>query len=168
MENKNNKQRDLVPYIIILVVIVLLRTYIITPIIVNGSSMDPTLKDNDIMILNKIGYKFFDIKRFDIVVVKESNEKLIKRIIGLPGDKVTIKNNKLYINDKYVEQDFLSKDIEDTDFTSDVIPDNCYFVMGDNRDDSLDSRVLGCFSKDDIIGKASLVIFPFNRSGVKK
>lgn len=161
--------KDIYPYIIILIIVILVKSYLITPVQVNGDSMYNTLYDNDIMILNKIGYKFDNIKRFDIVVIDYNDKYLIKRVIGLPGEKVKIADNKLYINDEYVEEYFLDTSVITDDYElNGVIPEGYYFVMGDNREISLDSRRLGVFSKDQIEGKATLTIFPFTRFGFKK
>ena len=167
------KIKEISIYLLIIVMVILIRTFIITPVRVNGTSMDPTLKNGEIMILNKIKYNNKDIKRFDIVVVKMDKELLIKRVIGLPNEEVKYVDNKLYINNEYVEETFLNEGVYTTNFSlSDInlekIPENCYFVMGDNREISLDSRTFGCFSKDKILGSANLVLFPFTKLGYKK
>lgn len=168
---KKETKKELISYAIIIIVIILIRTFIVTPVRVNGTSMDTTLKNGEIMILNKLKYKFKDIKRFDIVVVDYKGEKLIKRIIGLPGETLKYENSILYINDEEVEEYFKNQetlDFDIKDLNYDVIPDNCYMVLGDNRRDSLDSRYLGCIDKKDIIGSANLVLYPFNSFGIKK
>ncbi len=168
---KKETKKELISYAIIIIVIILIRTFIVTPVRVNGTSMDTTLKNGEIMILNKLKYKFKDIKRFDIVVVDYKGEKLIKRIIGLPGETLKYENSILYINDEEVEEYFKNQetlDFDIKDLNYDVIPDNCYIVLGDNRRDSLDSRYLGCIDKKDIIGSANLVLYPFNSFGIKK
>ena len=157
--------KEYLPYIIVIILVLLIKFFVVSPIRVNGSSMYSTLHDGDIMILNIIDYKFNDIERFDIVVVKEKNELIIKRVIALPGEKVTYKDNKLYINDKLV------KDKYGNGFTNNFnykIPKGTYFVLGDNRENSMDSRVFGPFKRKDIIGKTNLIIFPFNRYGKKE
>lgn len=126
--------------------------------------MDPTLNDKDIMLLDEISYRFSDIERFDIVVVKEEDEYLIKRVIGLPGETVEYKNDKLYIDGKYVKEDFKHK--ETFDFSTTLGKDE-YFIMGDNRTNSTDSRVFGPISRDKIMGKTSLTILPISRFGNK-
>ena len=88
------------PYVLILIVVLCIRLYVVCPIRVNGSSMYSTLHDGDIMILNIIGYRTQGLKRFDIVVVDDGSEPIVKRVIGLPGEEVSYKNNKLYINGK--------------------------------------------------------------------
>lgn len=163
----NKKVKEILSYVIVVIIVLLIKQFIITPIKVNGTSMNDTLYNKDIMILDKISYRFKSIKRFDIVVVKKNQEYLIKRVIGLPGDKVEYKDNKLYINDEEIEENFKHK--ETTDYLlEDTIPDGYYFVVGDNRGDSLDSRIIGLIKEDEIIGKTSLVIFPFKRIGIKK
>ena len=154
-----------VPYIVVILFVILVKMYIVTPIRVNGSSMDDTLNNGDIMILNIINYRFNDIKRFDIVVVDEEHEPLIKRIIGLPGESIEYKDNKLYVNGKFVEDKFGTYETDDFYYN---VPDGEYFVLGDNRTNSMDSRVFGSFKKKQIKGKTKLTIFPFNRFGNKE
>lgn len=161
------KYKEILSYIIIIVVVLLIKHFIITPIKVNGDSMNNTLKDKDIMILDKISYRFQEIKRFDIVVIKKGNDYLIKRIIGMPGETVEYKNNKLYINGKNIDEKFIHEKTIDF-IMEEKIPDDCYFVVGDNRPVSNDSRYIGVINKKDILGKTSLIIFPFSRFGIKK
>ncbi len=161
------KVKNLLGYVIVIVVVLLIKFFIVTPVRVNQTSMNNTLYDKDIMLLDKISYRFKDIERFDIVVIKKDKEYLIKRVIGLPLENVEYKDNKLYINDKIVEENFLHKDTSDYKL-EEVIPDGYYFVVGDNRPESLDSRYFGLIKKNEILGKTNLVIFPFNRFGIKK
>lgn len=168
---KKENKKDIISTVIIIAIIILIRTFIITPVKVNGDSMDSTLKDKEVMILSKIDYLFNDIKRFDIVVIKYGDEHIIKRVIGLPGEILEYKNNTLYINGKIVKEKYLNEKTEDFNIASlnyNTIPNNCYIVLGDNRDVSYDSRYIGCIDKDDILGSANLVIFPFNNIGYKK
>ena len=157
--------KELVPYVIIVFVVVLLRAFIITPVRVNGDSMNQTLKDGEILLLEKYDKNF---ERFDIVVLKYNDEKLVKRIIGMPGENVQYLNNILYINGEKVSEEFLTEETYDFDLKVlgyDKIPENYYFVVGDNRSNSLDSRLIGLISKEDIEGKAIFRIFPFNKFG---
>ena len=163
----NDKLKEVIEFILIIIIVFLIKYFVITPIRVNQSSMNNTLYDKDIMILNKISYRFVDIKRFDIVVIKKDDEYLIKRVIGLPGELIEYKDNKLYVNDKLVDENFLHKKTDDYKLDK-KIPEKYYFVVGDNRPDSLDSRYFGLVKKDEILGKTSLVIFPFNHFGIKK
>lgn len=155
------------PYIIIVIVVALIRTFIITPVQVEGMSMYSTLDDKEILLLKKYD-KSYD--RFDVVVFNYNNTKLIKRVVGLPGDTVKYKDNKLYINGKYIKEEFLKNNQETYDFSLEdlgyeTLPDGYYFVMGDNRTNSTDSRVIGLVSAEDIEGTTNFVIFPLNKFG---
>lgn len=131
--------------------------------------MSPTLKDGEVLILNKFKYRFSDIKREDIISLKYADTKyLIKRVIGLPGEKVEIINNKLYINGMEYVEEYLSKELNYQDFKlSDlnytVIPEDMYLVLGDNRENSLDSRKIGLIKKEDIEGKIAFRFWPINK-----
>ena len=161
--------KEIMSYVLIIIIVLLIKKYIFTPIRVNGESMYPTLKHNDIMILNEIGYYINGLERFDIVVVNTNGEKIIKRVIGLPGDRVEYNNNKLYVNDEEIEEDFSHADTLDfsvnDDLGYDVIPDDYYFVVGDNRINSIDSRIIGLVNKKQILGKTNFVVYPFSRFG---
>ncbi|MBR2679114.1 MAG: signal peptidase I [Bacilli bacterium] len=166
-ENSKMKKfiKEYLPYILVIILVVLIKRYIVSPVKVNGTSMIDTLHHGDIMILNSSAYYFNDIERFDIVVVDEGKEYIIKRVIGLPGETVEYRNNKLYINGKFVKDNYASKKTDDFKYK---VGKNSYFVLGDNRTNSMDSRVFGAFKKNKIIGKTSLIVFPFNRFGTKK
>ncbi len=168
MEKKKDTTFEYLIYILLIFAVILIRTFVVTPVRVNGSSMYSTLHDGEIMLLNKISYKFNNIKRFDIVVVKTSDDKIIKRVIGLPGETLKIENNILYIDGQEVKEPFLNEDTADFDIRDigyTKIPDDYYFVMGDNRDNSKDSRMIGPVKRKQIIGKANLVIYPFKNKG---
>lgn len=161
MEKKN----DILSYVIIILVVVLVRTFIITPVRVVGSSMNKTLKEGEILLLEKIDKKY---KRYDIVVIKENNERIIKRIIGMPGESVKIVEGVIYINGESIEDKYASSytgDFSLDKFDLDVIPEDSYFVLGDNRIVSKDSRLLGPINKKKIQGKAIYRIWPFNKFG---
>ncbi len=164
--------KDIFPYVLIIILVVLIRTFIVTPAQVDGSSMKPTLNDNNLVILNKLDYRLNDIKRFDVVVVDIKTEKIIKRVIGLPGDTVSYKNKTLYINGKKVEENFThtndTRDFKLGDIGYQKIPGDKYFVVGDNRNNSMDSRIIGLVDKDQILGSVSFRFFPFNKIGKVK
>ena len=101
--------KTVMSYLLIIVCVILIRIFFIDPVRVDGGSMDTTLANGQIMILNKIVYKRNDIKRFDIVVIDEGNKAIIKRVIGLPGETVEYKDNKLYINGKETEDPYQQK-----------------------------------------------------------
>ena len=155
-------------YVYIIVIVLLFRTFIATPAVVDGESMVPTLKDNNLVIISKITYVVKDINRFDIVVIKneEDNDKIIKRVIGLPNEKIVYKDNVLYINDKIVTSDEIK--FEDTNDFEAETGDNEYFVLGDNRDISKDSRYLGNFKRSVILGRVSIRFYPFDKIGIVK
>ena len=158
--------REAIPYIVIIVVVVLIRTFIATPVIVSGDSMKPNLHDGEMLIVRKIGYDSTSIERFDVVVVKE---EIIKRIIGLPGEHISYKNNKLYVNDELIEQNYKFYDTEDFNLeeicTCSSIPKGKYLVLGDNRPISKDSRTIGLIDEKDIMGEAIFRIWPISKIG---
>ena len=162
------KIKPLLPYIIIIAVVLFIKAFIVTPIKVNGESMYPTLEEGDIMILNKTAYYFNKPKRFDIVVVDMPDEYLIKRVIGLPGEHIEYKNNTLYVDGKKIEENFKHGKTDDfniKELGSDTVPSGYYLVLGDNRGNSLDSRELGFMKEEQLLGRTSLIILPFNRIG---
>lgn len=179
-ENENKKNNDdqqktswqeIISYLTIIVIVLVIKKYIVSPIRVNGESMLPTLKNKDYMILDKISYRFGEIKRFDIVVIKYNGEYLIKRVIGLPGERVEYMNNKLYVNGKRIKEKYTRIEMYDyniEELGQKEIPEDCYFVLGDNRPNSKDSHIFGYVSKDDILGKSSFTLYPLNRFGLKK
>lgn len=153
--------KELVPYIIIVVVVVLIRSFIATPVRVDGDSMNKTFNDGDILIL----YKLSNIERFDIVVLHEEadDEKIIKRIIGMPGDTVAIKDGDIYINDEKIDDEYAYGMTSDYDRIT--LKDDEYFILGDNRLISKDSRYFGPVKEKDIKGKVIFRIFPFSKFG---
>ena len=164
----NKKKKEIIEYIVLIVIILLIRTYLFVPIMVSGNSMVPTLNNGDVMILNKFSYLVNDIKRFDIVVVDYENEYIIKRVIGLPGDYVEYKNDILYVNGKKIEEEYDREYTEDfnlNDLSIEKIPNNYYLVLGDNRPISKDSRKIGLIDKKNIKGSTNFILFPFSRFG---
>lgn len=156
--------KEIIPYIVVITVALLIRTFLVTPVQVDGASMYPTLEDNQILILKKY---VKDYKRFDIAIIKYNDEKLVKRIIGLPGEIIEYKNNVLYVDGKKVEE---PEKFETSDFSLKElgyirIPDNYYLVLGDNRNNSTDSRVIGLINKKDILGITDLRIWPIKKIG---
>lgn len=165
--NYMNKVLELIKkeklFILAIIIIILLKIFIFNFILVKGDSMNPKYKNNDFMFLNKIIYKFTSIKRGDVVVLKYKNDDLIKRVIGLPKDKIKVENGKLYINNKEYKEDYINSYTASEDFDEVTIKNNEYFVMGDNRYNSYDSRRFGPINKKDIMGKVEFRIFPFDK-----
>lgn len=159
------KLKDSISFIVIILTIILVRLFIVTPVRVDGPSMNDTLHDGDILLLDKYDNKY---ERFEIVVFNYNGERLIKRVIGLPGEVISYKYNKLYINGNEIEDNYglgYTENFELKDLNLTKIPDNEYLVMGDNRNDSLDSRYFGTISKDKILGSVKYRLFPFNKFG---
>lgn len=153
--------KDLIPYVVIIIAVILVRTFIATPVRVNGSSMYPTLKGGEIMLLNKLG----KVDRFDIVVLKidAENDNLIKRVIALPGETIEIKDSKIYINDEELKDNYGAGNTYSIDKIT--LKDDEYYVLGDNRTISMDSRVFGPIKKDDIKGTTNFIMYPFKSIG---
>ena len=160
---------------IALIIVWFVLTFIAQNNQVRGTSMQPTVYENDTVIVNKFIYRFQDPSRGDIIVfpMQENGKEVyyIKRIIGLPGDVVDIRDGQVYVNDILMEEDYIT--VETTAVDGQVVfpitvPENEYFVLGDNRPVSKDSRWLsiGTISRDEIVGKASLRVWPFDSIGV--
>ena len=162
-------------FAISLVILALFLVFVGKPFTVSGQSMYPTLHDSDRMFMSKLG----DIHRFDVVVLQapDQDKEYIKRVIGMPGDTIEVKDGKLYINGQVVDQPFINKEILVNktvyidDFTlqeltgESKVPEGKYFVMGDNRGVSRDSRMIGFIERSAIEGKAVFTIWPLNRIG---
>jgi signal peptidase I len=139
---------------------------------VTGDSMYPTFHDKEQIIAEKISVKVKDLKRGEILIFEHPQEKgrlLIKRLIGLPGETIKIKNGKVYINGSELSESYLASNVttegqnylkEGLDYT---VPDDSYVMMGDNRLKSTDSREWGFVSKELIVGRGVIVYYPFNR-----
>jgi signal peptidase I len=176
-ESKSNMKgflNDLIFYaVLIFVCIYILPNFVIQRTIVDGSSMANTLLDGEQLYVEKISYHFDMLDRFDIIVFypygRENKEYYVKRIIGLPGETVQIKGSDIYINDVKLEEHFGKEPIEDPGRAAQLIKlhDDEYFVMGDNRNISKDSRdeTVGNVSKDNIGGRAIFRISPLSRFG---
>ncbi len=161
---------------IVSLIIALLITTFIKPTIVKNCSMNPTLEENDFLIINRFLYKRDTPKRGDIVVFKSNlktetgkQKLLIKRTIAVPGERIVIKDGKIYIDGEELKETYIENDytVGDIDL---IIPENNIFVMGDNRDNSLDSRdgILGLVNFKTVMGKAFIRLYPFNRFGLLK
>lgn len=155
--------------VVALVLAVVLYLFIMTPHEVVGNSMHPTYKNGEYLMANKITYKFAEPKRGDVVIFQYSEtQDFIKRVIGVPGDVVMIKDGAIYINEEKLDESNYLADSVITNGGSYIhegqsitVPDGQYFVSGDNRPNSSDSREFGPISKEKIKGKAWIVYFPF-------
>lgn len=161
--------KELYPYVIIVILVILIRTFIITPVIVSGNSMKPNLNDGELLLVKKAYYNKKTIKRFDIVVIKNDNDEIIKRIIGMPGEHVSYRNNKLYVDDKLVSESYTHLNTKDFNLeeicSCSTIPKDKYLVLGDNRPISKDSRSIGLIDEKDIVGKSVFRLWPISKIG---
>lgn len=149
------------------VVALLLVHFLVRPFYIPSESMVPTLKVSDLLLVNKAIYDFTDPVRGDIVVfhtdtsLEGKTPPLIKRVVGLEHDKIEVQDGRLLVNDVEVEENFTNGPIDDN-FGPVVVPDNNIFVMGDNRNNSRDSRYIGPIKVERLIGRAEVIIFPPN------
>ena len=161
---------DLVKIAAIALVIVLpIRYFLFQPFIVKGESMAPNFETGDYLIVDELSYRFSTPERGDVIVFKypkDVSQKFIKRVIGLPGETVDVKNGEVSVvtNGKTIvlNEIYLPKNLKTIGEVQTTLKQNEYFVLGDNRDYSYDSRSWGVVPKSDIIGKALLRIFPIS------
>ena len=177
-EQEQSIWRSLGGTLLYLLVIVLLTWVIVTFVgqrtKVDGHSMEPTLSDGDNLIVDKLSYRFRDPERYDIIVFPyqhAENTYYIKRIIGLPGETVQVKDGYTYINGKKLTSDIYGKEVMDEPGIAEEpvkLGKDEYFVLGDNRNDSTDSRDpdVGVLKESDLMGRAWLRIYPFNKFGL--
>jgi len=154
--------KDSLVYIVCAVLVFFTVVYVVGLQMVSGPSMEPNYQSQDILLLNKFHYRLFKPKRFQVIATQDRNrELLIKRIVGMPGEHIKYVDNKLYVNGKHVEENFRtgsdSRDFDLEFLEFEKIPEGYYFVMGDNRAKSSDSRnpLVGLINKDDFIGKVA-------------
>ena len=153
--------KDMSGIIITVVIVILLKVYIISPIAVVGDSMKGTVNDADWLMMEMISPKFFESKRFQVVVCQGKNPKyIVKRIIGLPGETIEYRDNNLYINGEYMAEPFLPPGMITNDIGPINVPKGKYFVVGDNRVVSVDSRQQGSIDQEKILGKVIMRIWP--------
>ncbi len=156
--------KDTSSFILIIILIILIRTYVITPAVINGDSMEPTLSNGDIVLLYKSNK---NIERFDVIVHNYEDNRLVKRIIGMPGEHVEFLENQLYVNGEIISELYIKEtgDFILEDIGHETIPEGYYFVLGDNRNFSRDSRTIGLINVNNILGKTKFRIYPFSDFG---
>lgn len=155
-------------YVIGVAIILIITNFIAKPVVVRGSSMNPTLNNFDICISNRLSIVLGgSIDRFDIVVAQSEEGEIVKRVVGIPGDVISYQDGVLTVNGTTVIEDYIidepTKHHADMDFYEVTLGVDEYFLMGDNRTGSTDSRYFGPFHRSEIISKDMLVLFPFNR-----
>lgn len=179
MDMNRLKHRGVITTVILGIIIIgMMLPLIFVSYVVDGESMEPTLHDGNMLMVNKVAYGLKNVDRFDVVVFhKNEKEDYVKRVIGLPGDEIQYKNDKLYINGEYVEEEYLdiykqksdeslyTEDFDLKDVTGkQEVPKNSLFVMGDNRGNSLDSRTFGFIGIDELVGKVDVKYWPFEEN----
>ena len=174
---KKSMKQEIFEWVMVFVVAAALafvvRTFIFEPVRVDGSSMLNTLTDGDFMIATKYDYLLGDPERFDVVICDYPNTSdgkyRVKRVIGLPGETIELRAGELYVDGVHIEQDF-DMTPNETYFGPYTVPPGHYFVMGDNRNNSKDSRssMVGALPRSMIRGHVRVVIFPFSDAGVVK
>lgn len=165
---------------IAILVVIVIRTFVLGNYIVDGPSMMPTLHNGDRLIVNKINYRFSQPKRFDVVIFHATEkDDYVKRVIGLPGDTIRYANDQLYVNNKPVDEPFLKAakarmlsgqltwDFTLNGLTGETkVPEGKLWVMGDNRQNSVDSRIFGFVDENQVVGKVDLRYWPMKNFGI--
>ena len=165
---KTNAAKEVLSWILCLVaafvIALTLRTFVFEFVRVDGDSMLPTLTTEQRLFVEKLSKLSDDgINVGDVVIVKypgKGDKAYVKRVVGLPGDTVEVKDGMLYRNGEALDEDYILEDYITYELNSTVVPEDCYFVLGDNRNDSLDSHLIGPSPKEDVIGHALCVIWP--------
>ena len=171
MENNNSGwiKESLQSLVVAVIIALIIRTFIFQPFYIPSSSMEPTLVPGDRIIVSKLNYFFDAPNRGDVIVFRyplDPSKDYVKRIVAMGGETVELRSNRVLINDKAIAQDYLPEDIRFGDFGPLEVPEGSYFVLGDNRNNSQDSRYWGTLDKDYLIGEAVLIFWPLTRSGI--
>lgn len=151
--------------IIAVIIALILRSFVISPFKVSLTSMYPTLHPDDLILVEKISMRFSSIKQGEVVVFRAplgERKDFVKRVIAVPGDKIESREGQVYVNDEPLEETYLKQDFN-ISIASQTLQQGEYFVMGDNRDNSLDSRNFGAIKAANIKGKVVLVFWPWFR-----
>ena len=157
---------DVLETLILSVVLFLAINAVSARIRVDGSSMEPTLYHGEFVIVNKLAYKVSEPKIGDVIVFhfpRDPHQDYIKRIIGLPGDRVTVSQGRVYVNDQPLSEDYLAAPPSYNDTW--LVPEGALFVLGDNRNNSSDSHTWGPVPMDYVVGKAIFVYWPPDQWG---
>lgn len=178
---RSGEVKDWIKSIIIAAFIAVLLMQLIVPTVVREHSMEPSFFGGDYLIVGKVNYKISDPQRGDVIIFKSdipmnpaepssAKKLLIKRIIGMPGDVINIYDNEVSINGQVIDEPYINDGGTPGDVVNYVVPKDSYFVMGDNRTVSIDSRRndVGPVHRDRIVGKALIRLYPFNKIGLIK
>lgn len=176
-KNKKNPIWEIIQFILVVgILAVLIHSFVVEQVVVSGESMEDTLYNEDRLLVEKCSYYFSEPKRFDIIVFhpQYTTDEIyyIKRIIGLPGETVQIKKNDIYINGKILEENYGKEEMISAGLakTKITLGENEFFVLGDNRNNSKDSRnaEVSIVKKDSILGRAFIRIWPITKLGMLK
>ncbi len=150
-----------------LAIIIPVRYFLLQPFYVKGASMEPNYEDHEYLLIDELSFRLREPKRGEVVVFKYPNDPsqyFIKRVIGLPGDGVDVREDGVYVNGtKLDESAYLAPSLAIGNTASTVVPSGSYFLMGDNRPASLDSRIFGPVQRNYIVGKTWIRAWPFNK-----
>lgn len=159
--------------VLVLLTAFIIRVFIMQPFLVQGASMEPTLTNSEYLIVEKVAYKFRQPERGEIVVFRAPvnwTENYIKRVIALPGETIKIEDSKIFINNKVLEESYIESSgvsFDNPDYSLELtLGEDEYFVIGDNRNHSSDSRSWGPLPRQNIIGRAFIAIFPLDFFGI--
>lgn len=175
-ETKDNSFVSFIKELPLLIIVAFLvawaiKSFIIQPFFIPSGSMEPTFYDGDHVLVNKFIYRFSEPKRGDVIVFKyplDKTKDYIKRIIAVGGETIEVRSGDVFINGKEIYEPYLKSNVVGSDFGPVKIPKNKYFVLGDNRDNSSDSRTWGLLPPKNILGKAIVLYWPLNRVGIVK
>ncbi|MDP3962586.1 MAG: signal peptidase I [bacterium] len=164
---KENFIKEVVKFTLIAIIIVVpIRTYIAQPFIVSGASMDPTFVSGEYLIVDQVTYRFEEPKRGDVIIFRyPRNPKtyFIKRIIGLPGETLSVRKGEITIDGTVIDDSQAKQPVPTTDNFDITLGDTEYFVMGDNRSESSDSRIWGPLERKYIVGRPAVSLFPLSK-----
>ena len=151
------------------IIAIFIVVFVVQPVKVEGTSMQPRLVDQERIFVNRFIYRFQNIRRGDVVVFwypKDRSKSFIKRVLGIPGDEVEIRNGIVYVNGARMSEPYLKREFQDyKSFGKAMVPAGQYFVLGDHRNSSNDSRSWGFVAQNLIYGKAVFSYWPFSRVG---
>jgi signal peptidase I len=170
-KKKEGGLRNAVEWVVIIggafLVAFVVKTFLIQAFFIPSGSMLPTLHEDDRVLVNKLSYDLHDVNRGDLVVFERPEGEspgqirdLIKRVVGLPGERIESRDGRVYIDGQLLEEPYLDDATETTNLEPQTVPDGHVFVMGDNRDDSMDSRVFSAIDEDLIVGRAFVRVWP--------
>ncbi|MEW6696205.1 MAG: signal peptidase I [Bacillota bacterium] len=169
---KKSALRELLESVVIAILLAaVIRFFILEPFYIPSGSMEPTLLTGDRIIVSKVTYHLTDPQPGDIVVFKfplDPGRNFVKRLVAKGGDRVEIKDSILYVNNQPVQENYLPAGLTFPDYGPKTVPAGHYFMMGDNRNNSEDSRAWGFLDEELIVGKAEVVYWPLDRIGLAK